>query len=146
MGGFLIDLFFRLTIFSSLVWASALAYSAGRCCHNPTVWTFKNSGRAPIKLTCILERSVAWAGDPIRMETETISPRGTFKYTWDTQWYSDGMGMLPGNWICRPTDNKLAKVLKPLKFTTDWGENKTLTWRSDRLTLSLGRAPGPKKK
>lgn len=79
------------------------------------------------------------------METEIIPPRGTFKYTWDTQWYSDGMGMLPGSWICRPSDNKLAKVLKHMKFTTDWGENKTLTWRSDRSNLTLSRSRELKK-
>ena len=121
---------------SALSWQ---VFAAGRCCNNPTVWTFKNLDRSPIKLSCTLERSVAWAGKPISMETEIIKPGGQFKYTWDANWYSDGMGMLPGQWICRPKDPQLVKVLKPLKFSTDWGENASIVWRKERLAISKRR-------
>ena len=109
---------------------------AGRCCNNPTVWTFKNLDKSPAKLTCTLERSVAYAGKPITMETEVIGPGGVFKYTWDSQWYADGMGMLPGDWSCRSSDLKTAKDIKPVKFKTDWGENATIKWRKERFAVS----------
>lgn len=112
---------------------------ADRCCNNPTVWTFKNLDRAPAKLICNLDRSVAWAGKPITMETDVIKPGAVYKYTWDSNWYADGMGMLPGAWICRPSDPRLAKGLKPQKFTTDWGENITITWRKSTLAVSRRR-------
>jgi hypothetical protein len=118
---------------SALSWQ---VFAAGRCCNNPTVWTFKNLDKYPIKLSCTLERSVAWAGKPIAMETETIKPGSSFKYTWDSNWYSDGMGMLPGAWSCKPSDPKLAKGIKPVKFSTDWGENVTVSWRKERFAVS----------
>jgi hypothetical protein len=82
---------------------------------------------------------VAWAGKPITMETEIIKPGASFKYTWDANWYSDGMGMLPGMWSCRPSDAKLAKEFKPLRFKTDWGENATINWRKERFAVSRRR-------
>jgi hypothetical protein len=82
---------------------------------------------------------VAWAGKPITMETEIIKPGASFKYTWDANWYSDGMGMLPGAWSCKPSDPKLAKGIKPVKFSTDWGENVTVSWRKERFAVSRRR-------
>lgn len=82
---------------------------------------------------------MAWAGKPITMETDLIKPGAVYKYTWDANLYADGMGMLPGSWSCRPSDPKLAKGLKPQKFTTDWGENITISWRKERFAVSRRR-------
>lgn len=129
----------RLPIVISFVVFSSQSVFADRCCNNPTVWTFKNLERSSLKLTCTLERSVAWAGKPITMETDVIKPGAVYKYTWDASLYSEGMGMLPGSWSCRPSDPKLAKGLKPQKFTTDWGENITISWRKERFAVSRRR-------
>lgn len=128
--------FMRYGLFAAFMCLRAHSAFADRCCNNPTVWTFKNLDRASVKLTCVLERSVAWAGKPITMETDVIKPGAVYKYTWDVSFYADGMGMLPGSWSCRPSDPKLAKGLQPQKFTTDWGENVVVSWRKERLTVS----------
>lgn len=73
------------------------------------------------------------------METDVIKPGAVYKYTWDASWYADGMGMLPGTWSCRPADPKIAKGLKPQKFTTDWGENVVISWRKERFAVSRRR-------
>jgi hypothetical protein len=111
------------------------AFAGGRCCNNPTVWTFKNLDKSPIKLACVLERSVAWAGKPITMETETIKPGASFKYTWDANWYSDGMGMLPGQWNCRSSNPKSA-----IKLETEWGENLSFEFRKGKLAILKKRS------
>jgi len=109
---------------------SSLCLAAGRCCNNPTVWTFKNLDKNPVKLFCVLERSVAWAGKPITMETEQINSGAIYKYTWNANWYSDGMGMLPGQWSCRSSNPKSA-----IKLETEWGENLSLEFRKGKLAI-----------
>lgn len=108
---------------------------AATCCNTPTVWTFRNLDSLPVKLTCKLDKSAAWKGDPISMETSKISPRGTFKHEWSREWYSDGMGMIPGTWSCRPS-GKPEQESAALVFTTDWGENVTITWNKSKGTVA----------
>ena len=113
----------------TLFWAfSATRILAATCCHTPTVWTIKNESPSPAILNCSLKKSTAWSGQPINMKTEKISAGGTTQHTWDSNWYSDGMGMLPGTWTCvnEGTHDQA------LTFSTDWGENITITWSKSR--------------
>lgn len=119
----------------------------GTCCHTPTVWTFKNQDKLPVRLQCKLEKSSAWSGKPIMMTTGDIAAGAVYKHTWDSGWYSDGMGMIPGQWVCRvPTDketkneaNKVAGVESAgatVVFSTDWGENVTISWAHSKATVA----------
>lgn len=105
-------------------------FAASRCCNNPTVWTFKNLDKYPVQLICRLERSVAWAGDPIIVKTEIIKPGSVYRHTWDANYYAEGVGMLPGSWSCKSLDTKLSKSHKTIKFVTTWGENRSIHWRT----------------
>jgi hypothetical protein len=121
----------------SLVFASQAF--AGTCCHVPTVWTIKNQDSAPVIVACQLEKSVAWTGKPIAMETGTIASGGVYEHTWGSDWYSDGMGMIPGKWICKikAPDNHGAEIASgKLSLATDWGENVTIVWKKEKLTVA----------
>ena len=109
---------------------------AGTCCNTPTVWTIKNLDKTPVTLTCSLEKSAAWSGKPITLTTGVVAAGGTYKHTWDSGWYADGMGMIPGQWACRSTgaDSKVAS--SPLAFSTDWGENVTISWNNAKGTVA----------
>ena len=112
---------------------------AGACCNVPTVWTLKNLDSVPVNLTCQLVKSVAWSGKPIEMETGVIAPAGSFQYSWGTDWYSDGMGMIPGSWTCQIKFSSTAAPttsVPNLSFSTDWGENVTITWKKEQLTVA----------
>ena len=119
---------FILAVFGQVVEAST-------CCNTPTVWTFKNLGEAPLSITCTLEKSPAWTGKPILMSTGVMKRGSSYEYRWASHWYSDGMGMIPGEWICKTADSKAA-----LRFTTDWGENVSLGLKDGKLKVS-GKTP-----
>ena len=109
---------------------SSLAYAA-TCCNTPTVWTFKNLDAVAVSLTCKLEKSAAWKGDLISMTTGKMPPAHTHIHKWASEWYADGMGMIPGTWSCRPSD-KADDSADTLTFSTDWGENVTITWNKSK--------------
>jgi hypothetical protein len=108
---------------------------ASTCCNTPTVWILKNQDKSPLSINCTLEKSPAWAGKPIAMSTGVIKPGSQFKHQWDRNWYSDGMGMIPGEWECKTSDSKAA-----VRFTTDWGENISLGLKGGKLKVS-GKTP-----
>jgi hypothetical protein len=124
-------------ILASVVVLSEVAM-AGTCCNTPTVWNIKNLDKSPVTLTCSLEKSAAWTGKPISMSTGKIASGGTYKHTWSSAWYSDGMGMIPGSWVCRATnaDGSTDSSSAPLAFTTDWGENITISWERSKGTVA----------
>jgi hypothetical protein len=109
---------------------------AATCCNTPTVWTFKNFDSSPVVLTCTLEKSSSWKGEKIEMTTKPIPAKGSIKHVWDAGWYADGMGMIAGEWRCSlpASDGKL----KPstLVFSTDWGENVTISWNKSRGSVA----------
>jgi hypothetical protein len=106
------------------------------CCNTPTVWTFKNMDSAPVSLSCSLEKSASWKGDKIEITTPTISAQGSHKHTWDAGWYADGMGMVPGKWSCLPKSNSSKEKVTALVFSTDWGENVTITWNKSKGSIA----------
>lgn len=108
---------------------------ASTCCNTPTVWVLKNKGKSPLPVNCTLEKSPAWAGQPIVMSTGVIKPGSQYKHQWDRNWYSNGMGMIPGDWECKTTDSKATVI-----FTTDWGENVSLGLKDGKLKVS-GKTP-----
>lgn len=114
-----------LLLAGSLLLIPSLSFAAGRCCHTPTVWTFKNLDTVPVALTCVLEKSAGWKGDPVSITTGKIAPLHSYEHKWGPEWYSDGMGLIPGSWACRSDDPAGSE---PLKFATDWGENVMITW------------------
>jgi hypothetical protein len=112
---------------------------AGTCCHTPTIWTFKNLDAVPVTLECRLEKSAAWSSKPLTMSTKNIAPGAHYVYTWDSGWYADGMGMIPGQWACKPVskdDNASAGTATQVAFTTDWGENITISWTRAKATVA----------
>lgn len=122
--------------FASLISSASMA---GTCCHTPTLWTIKNLDKTPVELTCSLEKSAAWSGKPISMSTGTIAAGGSYAHTWDSVWYSDGMGMVPGTWACRVSGSKGTQAdlsTPPLAFSTDWGENVTISWNKSKGTVA----------
>jgi hypothetical protein len=124
-------------VLAPLVFLSQAAI-AGSCCNTPTVWTIKNLDKSAVTLTCSLEKSAAWTGKPISMTTGKIAAGGAFKHTWSSAWYSDGMGMIPGSWACRASndDGSADASSAPLAFTTDWGENITISWERSKGTVA----------
>ena len=108
--------------------------AAATCCHVPTVWTFQNRDTRPVTLECKLEKSSAWSGKKdLVVNTPSIAPGKSFKHTWDRGWYADGMGMIPGQWVCRATESQKAA---PLAFSTDWGENITVAWTGSKAAIA----------
>jgi hypothetical protein len=103
---------------------------ASTCCNTPTVWILKNQDKSPLSINCTLEKSPAWDGKPIVMSTGVIKPGSLYKHQWDRNWYSDGMGMIPGEWQCKTSDSKAA-----VRFTTDWGENVSLNINATKVTV-----------
>ena len=115
------------------------AVMAGTCCHTPTIWTFKNQDTVPVTLQCSLEKSAAWSGKSITMTTKQSAPAATYQHTWDAGWYADGMGMLPGQWVCKPSaKDEKATLGTPsvLAFSTDWGENITISWTRAKASVA----------
>ncbi len=127
----------RIGMLAPLAFLSHAAM-AGTCCNTPTVWTIKNLDKSPVTLTCSLEKSAAWSGKPISMSTGKISAGATFKHTWSSAWYSDGMGMIPGSWACRAAnaDGNRDATSEALAFTTDWGENIAISWERSKGTVA----------
>jgi hypothetical protein len=124
----------RLIILTTVLFAKQL--QAATCCNNPTVWTFKNMDSSPVILTCSLEKSATWKGDKIEMTTAKIAARGTLKHTWDSGWYADGMGMVPGTWSCVPKSMTANDKVTALVFSTDWGENVTISWNKSKGSIA----------
>lgn len=120
-------------ILALLTYMSSNAAMAAACCNTPTVWTFKNNTANEISLACTLDSSAAWTGSPIKMTTPKIAKSATYAHTWGSQWYSDGMGMVPGKWSCQDTKSTSKK---PIKFSTDWGENITVQWNEGEATIA----------
>ena len=123
----------RMGILATLVFLSH-AVMAATCCNTPTLWTIKNLDKTPVTLSCSLDKSAAWTGRPISMSTGKIAAGGTFKHTWSSAWYSDGMGMIPGSWSCRAVNanGQPDAASTALAFTTDWGENITISWERSK--------------
>lgn len=113
---------------------------AGTCCNTPTIWTFKNQDTVAVTLQCSLEKSAAWSGKSITMTTKQITPGSSYQHTWDPGWYADGMGMIPGQWVCKQSikDEKTTAPGSPsvVAFTTDWGENIHITWTRVKATVA----------
>lgn len=99
---------------------------AGPCCNTPTLWTFKNGTQSAVKLSCELVSSSAWAASTsVSITTASIPAGENLTHNWGSDWYSDGMGLIPGKWSCRETG---VSTKKPIVFSTDWGENITIHW------------------
>lgn len=111
---------------------SAAAHG-GTCCHTPTIWTFKNLDTVPVTLTCTLEKSAAWKAEPVTMTTGKIAPLHSFTHKWGSEWYADGMGMIPGTWSCKPEQLEKGETLT---FATDWGENVTISWQKSKGSVA----------
>lgn len=125
----------RFTFVVILFYCSAEAWAA-TCCNTPTIWTFKNLDASPVVLTCALEKSAAWKGEKIEITTEQIEAKGSYKHTWNRGWYADGMGMIPGQWSCAPKTGDAKSKPTALIFSTDWGENVTITWNKSRGSVA----------
>jgi hypothetical protein len=135
---------FKLILLGSVMSFFCLlpALKAGTCCNTPTIWTFKNLDSVSVTLQCNLEKSVAWSGKPISMVTKPMAPGVTYKHTWDRGWYSDGMGMIPGQWVCRSTGGGAPSMPvngDALNFATDWGENISILWSRGRATVAKAK-------
>lgn len=111
-------------------WLFAQHAFAGKCCHTPTIWTFKNTSKMPVSLACSLDSSSAAPADPVTMTTGPISAGASYEHSWGEAWNNDGMGLIPGHWSCRNIESKgrPADSLE-VKFVTDWGENVLITWK-----------------
>lgn len=126
----------------SLLSLSANSHAAAKCCNTPTVWTFKNIAKLPVRLTCSLDSSPAAPVAPVTLSTDSIAPGGSFDHNWGPNWDNDGMGLIPGQWTCRNVETKgrLASSTT-VKFSTDWGENVIVTWKDSEPTVAKAEAP-----
>lgn len=110
---------------------------AAKCCNTPTIWTFKNTAKSPVTLSCALDSSSANPPSPVTMKTPSIAAGGSYEHSWGANWDNDGMGMIPGKWTCQNIDpKKPASKTADVKFTTDWGENVVVTWKESELTVA----------
>ena len=119
---------------------SSISFAAGKCCNTPTIWTFKNAAKLPVKLSCVLESSTANPIAPVTVATDTVAPGASFEHNWGPNWDNDGMGLIPGHWTCKNTEAKGGNTAS-IKFDTDWGENVVVTWKDSEPTVAKAEAP-----
>ena len=116
---------------------SSVRSDAATCCNTPTVWTYHNRDSRSVSLECKLEKSSAWSGKPLAISLPKLEAGKSHKHTWNSDWYADGMGMIPGQWVCKDVDNP---KVAPLAFSTDWGENITVSWGGGKSTVARAGA------
>lgn len=116
--------------------------SAAKCCNTPTIWTFHNTAKSPINLTCSLDSSSAAPAKPVTLATGVIASGSKYEHNWGPNWDNDGMGMIPGKWTCQNTESKnRAANSKAVTFSTDWGENVVVTWKDTEPTVAKADLP-----
>ena len=131
------------SILSSALLILSTPAISGACCNTPTVWTLKNASRDPVSLSCkLISSSAAISSQAVSINSTEIAAGESFIHNWGSDWYSDGMGMIPGTWSCqdarKPKDASRAPKL--VKFSTDWGENVTVLWQDESLSIARAEA------
>ncbi|MCX6124099.1 MAG: hypothetical protein NTV34_05035 [Proteobacteria bacterium] len=116
---------------------------SGACCNTPTVWTLKNASKSPISLSCkLISSTAAISSQAVSIHSAEIAAGESFIHNWGADWYSDGMGMIPGTWSCqdarKPKD--AGRAPKLVKFSTDWGENVSVIWQDESLSIARAEA------
>ena len=121
----------------SLVLSFASEAFAAKCCNSPTIWTFRNTGKSAVNLSCSLDSSSAKPESPVAISTGTIAAGGKYEHNWGPNWDNDGMGLIPGHWTCRNVESKGVDAASTIiTFITDWGENVLVTWKDTQPTVA----------